>query len=195
MNKRDDLRNRLGVGLVPRILRAIAGAIKHRTFDRSAYSGTEMDLADPALSNDGFEVACAEPASSHDNDLVLGTIDQFRERLDGPVYSVAGTIRRSCPHSGSVLPQPGCRITRSDPLHQTRRPWPTRCPPRRSQPAHVVSWSWLPNARPWLSIVIARELRPQARCSCRHAGRVPTDCHEDDRDRDLKNIDSHGRNT
>ena len=47
--------------------------------DRSARGGTEMDFADPALSNDGFEVVCAEPAAGHDGDLVAGAIDQFRE--------------------------------------------------------------------------------------------------------------------
>ena len=41
-----------------------------------------MDLADPALSNDGFEVARAEPASGHDGDLVASALDQVREVFD-----------------------------------------------------------------------------------------------------------------
>ena len=36
----------------------------------------------PTLSNDGFEVARAEPAAGHDGDPVASVIDQFRESLD-----------------------------------------------------------------------------------------------------------------
>ncbi len=41
-----------------------------------------MDLADPALSNDRFQVAGAEPSAGHDGDLITGTLDQVREGLD-----------------------------------------------------------------------------------------------------------------
>ena len=46
------------------------GRRAHRAHNYLARGGTEMNLVDPALSNDVFQVARAEPSSGHDGDLI-----------------------------------------------------------------------------------------------------------------------------